>query len=192
MKRLKITIFSILFIIFFSLGRCYSGFIQPDQIIVSPDQMHSFTIKVYDRDYHFVVEDLNTHEKTTFLDENTPIFGAKWTLDSKSIFIAGHYARGKFLRMIHYDEKKWKIEDIYPPENNIDEYEVLNWEFHKDSVRLFFKFSLLDEKYHPTNAYKCSFDFNPSTGAISNYKKEMISFDSYGTLKSALASGEDK
>jgi hypothetical protein len=165
----------------------YGDVIQPNQVIDAPDKLHSFSIKVYDRDYHFVLEDLITHKKTTFLDENIPIFCVKWTQDSKSIFIAGHYARGKFLRVIRRDGTEWKLDEIDPPEKNIDEYEVLNWEFNKDRVKLFFKFTLLDENYHPTGAYKCSLDYDPSTGGISNYKKESISFDTYGSIKSALA-----
>ena len=187
MNNIKGAAFIILIAICYSFPCSYADFVQPEQIIVSPDKTHLFTIKVYDRSYYFVIEDLDTHKWTTILDENAPIFRAKWTTDSKSIFIAGHYARGKFLRIIHYDGKKWNLDEIDPPENNIDEYEVLNWNFNKGSVRLFFKFILLDERYHPTNAYKCSLNYDPSTGAISDYKKEIISFDVYGNLKSALA-----
>ena len=155
--------------------------------IISPDKMYSFKIEYYDREYHFKVKDLSTGKITSLDFEQGPVLAVKWTSDSKSIFIAAHYARGKLLDVIHYDGKKWKLDELNPPEDNIGEYEVLNWKFHEDKVKLFFKFFLLDEKYHPTSAYKCSLEYDPSTGAISDYKKENISFDAYGKIKSALA-----
>jgi hypothetical protein len=159
--------------------------ILPPAHFDSPDGKFSFKIEDHDRHYNFIVKNLNTRGVTSFIDEFNPIFTVKWTSDSKTVFIVAHYARGKLLDMLHYGGEKWALKRIAPPEKREFESEILNWKFVDGTVHLFFKV-IIDNKTSP-EAYKCDFDFDPSTGAISKYKKSLISSKAYGSTKSALA-----
>jgi len=185
MRSVYIAIIVIIAIVVSVKSSYAKGIVLPGKVFISPDKNYSFKIEDYDRVYHFVVKDLSSGKVTSFEVEHNPIFSVKWTFDSKSIFIVAHYARGKLLDMIHNDGGKWTLGEITPPENREYECEILDWNFKKDYVRLTFKvmiYSRASPEY-----YKCSFDYNPSTGLRSNYSKSLLSFDTYRDTKSSLA-----
>jgi len=175
--------------LFFSFTHFVNGypreFAAPGDVFMAPDKRHFLKIDSHDRQYLYLVRDCDSRRETSFIDEFNPIFAVKWTSDSKSILIAAHYARGKLLDIIHYDGNKWVLDEIAPPEDREYESEILKWRFGRTNVHLQFKvmiYSRASPEY-----YICSFDFDPSTGARSNYKKSYISFAQYRDTKSSFA-----
>jgi hypothetical protein len=158
--------------------------IPANKAFVSPDKSKSIKLLERDRMYYYAIKD-EGDGKTSMLDANfTPVFAIAWSLDSKSIFVVVHVAKGAIVEILHLTGDQWKKYTINVPEERFHESIVLDWNIESTLLHLVCKVGLEKDNGQFYEYYKVTFDVDPSTGKTSNLKKRSITAQECFELKS--------
>jgi WD40 repeat protein len=161
-----------------------AGVGPPGSVFLSPDNRRFVKLLYYDRDYHYAITDRKTGKVTVLEAEYSPIFAISWSPDSQSIFAVAHVARGSVVQILHLHSGQWNKYTIDAPEQQSHESMVIDWSIQPSVLTTVCNVGLQKENGEFYACYENTFDVDPSTGATSNIRKRIKTFDECSKLKS--------
>jgi hypothetical protein len=158
--------------------------VQPGKVFVSPDKSKSVRLLYYDREYRYAVTDEKSGKTTTLEAEYAPVFAVAWSLDSRSIFILAHVARGSLVQILHLGKNGWNKYTIDVPEPQSHESTVIDWNIRPTLLTLVCKVGLQKANGEFYACYEGTFNVDPLSGATSNLRKRQLTAEDCLKVKS--------
>jgi hypothetical protein len=104
------------------------------------------------------------------------LYALRWTGDSKSFVAVEHLVGGSGTTIVHFNGARWENFIVDPPGEEWKDSAVVKLKAEREFIEISYK-------VRGSAIYFISFTVNPSTRALSNVRKEEISFEKWKTLR---------
>jgi len=108
----------------------------------------------------------------------TRLLYLKWTDDDNTIIVVEHLAGCELARMLTFDNRKWMVDDVYPP-GPWPNFFVVDIQPHQDSVT--FKYKVMKDNGDYFGV--CEFKYSIKSGKISDVSDVPVSLGKFEALK---------
>lgn len=143
--------------------------------IVSPDGRYSVELAEVDRQWRYVIKDVQTGRLDSSIAMPTVLLYLRWSAKSESIVAVEHIPKGSCGRVIYLKNGKWMDVEVRPPGEQWMDSAVVNVEIKVDHVH--YRFAVRHPKSNgmPIDYKFCDLDVALQTAQISNAKWTSIS-----------------
>ena len=136
--------------------------------IVSPDRRYSVELVEIDRQWRYVIKEIQTGQLDSSIVMPTVLLYLEWSANSKSIVAVEHIPKGSCGRVIYLKNGKWRDIEVRPPGEERIDSAIVRLEIKPDHVHYKFAVRRINDNGMPIDYKFCDLDVELQTGRISN------------------------